>query len=77
MIVNFNCIGACFTSKWDKLCQQFLGAIRTTLTTSDIDRNIFPDPSSSISDHSEIGQTGTTHSWLCLDVLEWSHKGGN
>ena len=41
--------------------------------TSDIDRHIFPDPSSSISDPSQIGQTGTTHSLLCLAVLEWSN----
>ena len=38
------------------------------LTTSDRDRHFFPDPSSSNSDRFEIGQTGTTHSLLCLAV---------
>ena len=41
--------------------------------TSDIDRHIYPDPSSSISDPSQIGQTGTPHSLPCLAVCELSH----
>ena len=36
--------------------------------TTDRDYNFFPDPSSSIYDRSLIGQTGTTHSVLCLAV---------
>ena len=42
--------------------------------TSDIDRHIYPDPSSSISDPSQIGQTGTTHTLLHLAVYEWSNR---
>ena len=38
------------------------------VATSDIDRHIYPDPSSSISDPSQIGQTGTPHSLPCLAV---------
>ena len=37
---------------------------------SDIDRHFFPDPSSSISDRLQIGQTGSTHSLLYLAVLQ-------
>ena len=40
---------------------------------SDIDPHFFRDPSLSISDRSQIGQTGTTHSLLCVTVLQYSH----
>ena len=41
---------------------------------SDRDRHFFRDPSSSISDRSQIDQTGTTTTLLCLAVIMYSHR---
>ena len=43
----------------------------TPKMSSDRECHFFQDPSSSISDWSKIGQTGTMHSLLCLAVLKW------
>ena len=47
------------------------------ITTSDRDRHFFRDPSSSISDRSQIDQTGTTTTLLCLAVIMYSHRWRN
>ena len=60
---------------YDKLCligrgYVSIGGRDDWVGTSE--RDCFPDPSSSISDQSEIGQTGTANSLLCLAVLKRS-----
>ena len=52
---------------------EFTWHFNDTIGASDIDCHIFPDPSSSSSDPSQIGQTGTTNTLLRLAVLEWSN----
>ena len=47
---------------------------RMLVYSSDIDPHFFRDPSLSISDRSQIGQTGTKHSLLCVTVLQYSHR---
>ena len=50
---------------------------RTSICNSDKDRYFFLDPSSSISDRSQIDQTGTTTTLLCLAVIMYSHRWRN